>query len=191
MVRVHSVRHRSHCWTGAIGIVAAKMLTRVAALCCCLPLIASCDKASAPLGAANAQTLPAAQQPAPVRDTRKVTYEMQEKCAHDARDWYKHWYEDAPKAPGTEMLNDYTNHYNTKFNRCFVLVHSMMSVRNNKTDKSSASQQSLLADVLENREVGSYFMFLDSSRLMQCQLAEQQCTSTSAWDTLAEPYMED
>src|SRR5580700_5759860 len=63
--------------------------------------------------------------PPTVRDTRVATYELQEKCAKDASVWYKHWWEDGPPVAG--LISNYTNHYNAKLGRCYLIVNSTMN----------------------------------------------------------------
>jgi hypothetical protein len=165
------------------------MLARVAVLCCCLSLVASCDKASALLGAGNQQTPPAIQQPAPQQDTRKAIYELQEKCAHDARDWHKQWYLDSPTDPSIFVTSDYTNHYNARLGRCFIAVEMATLSEEKKTGRAITTHNSRLVDVLENRDLGSAVWF-SGDRPFQCQIDGVECHSRDQWAGLLKPYME-
>src|SRR5580765_997419 len=49
---------------------------------------------------------------------RVADYDLQAKCSKDARVWFKeNWRSDKDTA-----LLDFTNHYNKKQNKCFILV---------------------------------------------------------------------
>jgi hypothetical protein len=163
------------------------MLVRVIAACSSL-LLVSCEKASPPAPPAAA---PVATPAAPSPDTRKAIYELQEKCARDARDWYKHWWEDAPSPAGASINTNYTNHYNAKVGRCFILVTSLQFAKDKKTGKVNRSDEKELVDVLENRGVGTEFIWQDLPINMQCEFNEKECHSAGEWEVLAKPYMED
>jgi hypothetical protein len=153
-------------------------------MCGGLILLASCAKAPAP-------TSPPPPAPPPAPDIRKATYELQEKCARDARDWYKHWWEDVPNAVGTQSVSKYTNHYSAKLGRCFIVVDSTTFNRDKKSGKTSALQSSTLTDVLENRDIGTADWFGANDTFNQCQVNGAACNSPAEWHALAKPYMED
>jgi hypothetical protein len=147
-------------------------------------LVSSCDRQTgSPPTPAPAPT------PAPVHDTRVATYELQEKCAKDSAAWYKHWWED-PKGL-QDLVSNYTNHYNQKSGRCFLVVASTMFSKASKTRQTSSINAKTLVDVLENRDIGT----LDTTSLrpqpIQCQVGGISCASSDEWDARAKPYMED
>lgn len=112
----------------------------------------------------------------------KEEYELQERCAKSAADCFKRWY-------GKEdLLNHYSNHYNKKLNKCFILIIST-TLPKNKPDRPSISK--LLYDVNEQKEYASFFMFTDSKQIMDCTVLGKPCSSETEWDTLIKPYMEE
>jgi hypothetical protein len=117
------------------------------------------------------------------QDTTRHAYEMQEKCANDAREWYKHWWEN-PKDSGLNIPSTYTNHYNVKLDRCFLVVDATVF------GKKSASKMKTLVDVLENREMGAFDETSGLGVLSQCEVAGAHCGSDAEWDALVKPYME-
>jgi hypothetical protein len=168
------------------------MLVRNIMVCSFLLLTASCDQASPPAPTA-APVQPAADvaKPSDQLGARKAIYELQEKCAKDARDWYKHWWEDPPEEPGTHTTSSYINHYNTKQGRCFILVSSTLFRKDAKTGKVSHSDHKELVDVLENGGGGTYDMSSEFPALMLCEVNKQDCHSSGEWEALVRPYMEE
>ncbi len=151
---------------------------------------AACDRLSSP---PSAPTIPAPQAPV---DTRKVTYELQEKCARDAYELYKHEWADKPQGNLRTISLSYTNHYNSKLGKCLMVVTFLYAdaTKGKITDYQSQD----LVDVLENREIGAFLSPMKTTaQAFQCYVAEQTCSNTSAvgapasWERLAKPYMEE
>lgn len=146
-------------------------------------LLASCDSRPAPPTAqAAAPTVSVAAKPDP-----RIAYELDEKCGRNAREWFKHFFED-DHTPN--VTSSYANHYNTAKNRCIVLVSTSIYSKDKKTGKVRMSQSGDLTDVLENRDFGSYFKSVDTGHFLTCSVNDKPCTSTDEWDALAKPYME-
>ena len=105
---------------------------------CALPLLpAACVKSPPP------QPIPAV----PPKDTRKEVYDLNEKCGHDARDWYKHFYEDQPQVQGIKSQSNYTNYYNAASNKCFILIGTTGFMHDKKTGKLLVSDSNPLPGV--------------------------------------------
>lgn len=158
-------------WRGWLWIVL--LVAIVAAF-----LLASCSQSSVPPTKIAAPI---------VRNMRSETYDFQEKCGRDARDWYKDFFEDDHSAP--DVTSNFTNHYNTAKNRCFALVSIDIITRDKKTGKINQSRSSIPTDVLENREIGNYFQSVDTGHFLVCILDDKTCASTGEWDALVKPYM--
>jgi len=127
----------------------------------------------------NAQAIP---QGGIDKDSVKKEYELQERCAKGAAEVFHKWY-------GSEgLLTHYTNHYNKKLNKCFILIIDT-NLPKDKNEHTSISK--LLVDVNEQKEYGSFFMFTDTKEIMECIVLGNPCSSETEWDTLIKPYMED
>jgi len=88
----------------------------------------------------------------------------------------------------------YTNHYNKKLNKCFILVTVTYLSKNEK--KSVSYKQVQLYDINENKEYGVLFTQIDPFMPtiyppMQCTFLEKTCRSTEEWNSLQKPYMEE
>jgi hypothetical protein len=149
--------------------------------CGSLLLLASCEKPSpTPAALAPAVDLP---------DTRKATYDLQEKCARDALAWYKQW-DDVPGVGGVPVISSYTNHYSLKLGGCFIVVKRTEIARDKATGKDGSSHSITLADVLENHDLGVLDTYPNGS-LIACQVNGRACSSVAEWNSLLRPYMEE
>jgi len=157
-----------------------------------LALLTSCAKARspAPPPAPAASATPAVTQ-APV--STRASYELQEKCARDARDWYKHAWEDVPKAPDMEVFSNYTNHYSARRGQCFIVVSSTTVTHSKKTGKPTSTDMGTLTDVLENRDLAAFDSVSsdEGTRVTQCKVAEILCGSRDEWNSLTKRYTEE
>ena len=81
----------------------------------------------------------------------RADYEFQERCGKTAADWFKARFKDgSEKTNDRQAVSDFSNHYNRKLNKCFVLVAwSLFS----KDDLTTWQQ---LYDVNENKQYGNF-----------------------------------
>ena len=123
----------------------------------------------------------------------KEEYELQERCGKRAEERFKEGYGNSivSNGDGTVIMSNYTNHYNRKLNKCFVLVMST-SIPKDKTtrEKYGISTDKTLWDLNENKEYGGFFKF-SKHALMRCDVLEKHCNSENEWDSLVKPYMEE
>jgi|SRR5208283_5225950 len=105
---------------------------------------------------------------------QKANYEMQEKCAKDAAQYFANNY---------AVASRYENHYNTKLNKCFIKV----------VNPSYAHTDNFhLIDINENKLVGCYFIYPGLSKTnVACDVAGTKCQSLDQWNVLAKKYMEE
>jgi hypothetical protein len=116
---------------------------------------------------------------------------MQEKCARDAREWYKaNW--DNRHTPDMYVVTNYTNHYNAKLGGCFVAVDSNVYGKSENSGKPYSMHSTLLVNALENRDIGSATWYKQGEfRHHDCQVNGVACASPDQWKALLKPYMED
>jgi hypothetical protein len=153
--------------------------------------LASCgEKSQAPLAQ---MTAPEIAKPAPpsTPDPRAV-YELRERCGKDAQAWFHHYYEEnVSKVPGYSLINSsFTSHYNERMNMCFAVVNSLTSVHDDKTNASKLFDSRSLADVLENKDRGTFAKFSDMNAPMGCSVDGKNCASAQEWEGLTKPFME-
>jgi hypothetical protein len=110
----------------------------------------------------------------------KEVYELSEKCAKFAAQEFKRIY-----GQEAEVRVDYTNHYNIKLNKCFVLITDLVP-KNNISTK-------YLMDINEHRQTAGFTSRSsgDKIRIWECEVSGTNCHSESEWDALVKPYMEE
>ena len=117
--------------------------------------------------------------------TSARNFEMQQKCAVEASKFFKQY------AGEETALNGYSNHYNIKLNKCFILTNITFKVPGGSDYITGSS----LKDVLENKDFGEY---ASQTQLGQgtCLIYEfgkeniqTQCKSKEEFDNLVEQYM--
>lgn len=119
-------------------------------------------------------------------------YELQERCSKRAEELFKKECGNyiVSNEAGTTMSN-YTNHYNRKLNKCFILV-TQTSIPKDKEamEKWGVSTYKTLWDINENKLYGSFFKF-SKDGLTDCEVLGKHCSSEYEWDALVKPYMEE
>jgi len=127
--------------------------------------------------------------PSPALDARRASYELQENCARDAREWYDHWRREMYAGLRGPAFTEYRNHYSGKYGRCFVWLHW-----DDQLDAHTLMRVESLVDVLENRAIGSYTGVSGPQPLggsTSCEMGGTPCSSPQEWPALIKPYMED
>jgi hypothetical protein len=114
------------------------------------------------LGACSNSAPPVA--PAPKGPTAKEIYELRERCAKDAMEWFKQNYSEPqdpiPVKGGGNISSlppTYENHYSQAHNGCFAVLSQMMSFKfgAQPNQKDQIIQSSTLWDVNENSQIGT------------------------------------
>lgn len=122
--------------------------------------------------------------------TPKDEYGLQERCGSRAEEWFKKEYGGGiVNTKDGRAIASYRNHYNTRLNKCFVVLNYQDLPYKNK--KSKPSRQIGLFDLNEKKDYGSFFKFSDSELLFECVVADKICKSQSEWEALIAPFMDD
>jgi len=118
----------------------------------------------------------------------KENYELQEKCGKRAEEYFKRSFGTGISTDGKQsMLSHYTNHFNSKLNKCFILVTTTIV----QMDKPELSKYlKMLSDINENKNFGN-FSKNGSEIISICNVLDKGCYSESEWDSLVKPYMEE
>ena len=118
-------------------------------------------------------------------DSSKDDYELQERCGKRAEESFRReWGNGIKSVEGEKMSADYSNHYNKKLNKCFVLLS--VSGMSKKYYNSI-----MLYDVNESRTYGSFFKLEYDRPPNQCQVLGKKCKSEDEWNSFVRPYMEE
>jgi hypothetical protein len=120
-------------------------------------------------------------------------YELSERCGKAAEaDFKRDWGNGIQDTKTGQMMASYTNHYNSRRNKCFVLRTTNSYYL--KGQSASGSRSIVLYDINESKEFGSYFARTENSVLgspSDCNVEGKICTSTEEWEKLVKPFMED
>jgi hypothetical protein len=125
---------------------------------------------------------------------RVSDYDLQAKCSKDARAWFnENWSRDKDT-----VLLDFTNHYNKKGNKCFILVE--FHYNNNFVGPGGTgwTNHMSLWDIYENSKYGelvenhyTYFKptVTTSNELVTCDMLGQKCKSMDEFNGFIRPYL--
>jgi hypothetical protein len=112
----------------------------------------------------------------------KVLYELQERCARQAANFFKteSGGEHVVKTKDGTMLEDYENHYSSRLNKCFYLQIS------NHFSKTSNFKSLQLYEINEHKQYGGF-----TSGIGECAMLDRLCRTEQEWRELAKPFLED
>jgi hypothetical protein len=123
-------------------------------------------------------------------------YDLQAKCSKDARTWFnENWSRDKDT-----VLLDFTNHYNKKLNKCFILVEYHYNSHFAGPGGSSWTNRMTLSDVHENVEYGTFAEnhythwkpeVTTYDEVITCEGPPQKCKTTEEFNGFVRPYMND
>jgi hypothetical protein len=127
---------------------------------------------------------------------RATDYDLQAKCSKDARGWFnENWSSDKDT-----ILLDFSNHYNKKENRCFILVERHYNSKLAGPGGASWTNHMSLWNVYENSEYGDFAenhytyykpKVSSSEEVIMCEMLGQKCKTVDEFNALVRPYMND
>jgi hypothetical protein len=125
-----------------------------------------------------------------------TAYDLQAKCAKDARTFFSEtWGQEKDT-----ILLDFTNHYNGKLNKCFILGEHHFNSHLAGTNGDSWSNMMSLFDVYENSKYAefgenhyTYFkpQIHNTEEVITCNVAGTKCNGQQEFNELVRPYMND
>jgi hypothetical protein len=118
--------------------------------------------------------------------------ELQAQCGKWSQEYFNKEYSNGiiNGGDGERLISNYTNHYNKKLNKCFILITSTEFIRNME-NKIESIRVKTLFDLNENKEYGSLIQFENNNKPINCRILEKYCNSEKEWNLLVKPYMED
>ena len=111
-------------------------------------------------------------------------YELQERCGKQAEEIFKK----EPRSTDEDyrtLVHSYTNHYNKKLNKCFILF------KDTGFYKKETHISSTISDVNENKDYGTYFKTVKNKKPFLCNVNGKYCNSEGEWEALLKPFMEE
>ena len=122
---------------------------------------------------------------------KTISFDLQERCARQATQEYKR------QGYATHQMADFTNHYNSKLNKCFMQIQDTDS--NSVRGTIITSKQ--LSDAFEGKVYGNYIWNTEKNKKfwevppLECTVTlpsgEQTiCHSSEEFDSLVKQYME-
>ena len=125
-----------------------------------------------------------------------VEYDLQAKCSKDARAWFNgNWSRDKDK-----ILLDFTNHYDAKLNKCFILVEYHHKSDFAGPGGNSWTNEMSLTDVYQNAKL-AYFAenhitnwkpeFSLRNKVISCNVLDKECKTGEEFNNFVSRYMAD
>jgi hypothetical protein len=114
----------------------------------------------------------------------------QEQCVKRSEEYFNKEYSNGiiNGEDGERLTSNYTNHYNKKLNKCYILITSTQFIRNTE-NKIENIRIKTLFDLNENKEYGSLIQFDNNNKPNNCRILEKYCNSEKEWDLIVKPYM--
>ena len=103
----------------------------------------------------------------------KEAYELQERCGKRAQEVFNKEYGNGNLNTG--VMATYTNHYNRKLNKCFVIVKSI-SYPKEKNKWGTLTDKSLW-DINEMKDYGEFVKFSNMDKPSGCYVLDKRCNS--------------
>ena len=124
------------------------------------------------------------------KPSAKEIYELREDCGKHAATIFKELYGKNGMSNDKDgsYMSSYTNHYNIKPNKCFVLINTTFYPNSKKENVLIMKE---LWDINENKKYGSMARFRKQSIPTDCSVEDRICKSEGEWDSLVKPYMEE
>ena len=141
------------------------------------------------IGCMSQKTSPYSQNGEKLSESDKKIYESQEQCEKHAAILFKKEYgKGYEKYKDGSYMSNYTNHYNSKLNKCFILIN-ITYVPNNKEEDALIMKE--LRDINKNKPYGSLGRFRKQSIPISCSVENRICKSEGEWDSLVKLFMEE
>lgn len=121
----------------------------------------------------------------------KEEYDLQERCGKRCDEVFTKGFGKEGITNSTDkssqMMSNYTNHYNNKMNKCFMIITSTSYLSKTK----DVIVMKNIFDVNENKDYGSVVKYEKRPTTNICWVLGKKCKSEEEWDLLVKPYMEE
>ena len=125
-------------------------------------------------------------------ESKKEEYELQERCGKRADERFKREYGDRiSRYDAGQWVYHYTNHYNKKLNKCFVLIRGHISEKD-----GGFMEFEQLWDINAHKEYGYFMRDRDKGGKVwswtSCFILDKMVDADKEkWDPFVVPYMEE
>jgi len=124
--------------------------------------------------------------------TNKEEYELQERCGKHAKEFFKLEYGSGVfKTKYGQSEAVFTNHYNRKLNKCFVMTTLTDYVYKNNQPEYAKYFVITVLDINENKEYGRFHNIYRQDKPAFCRVADKSCRDMLEWEALIKSYMEE
>jgi len=118
--------------------------------------------------------------------SKTTDLDLQQKCARQAGEAFSHDF--LASLAGKDPLTNFTNHYNSKLGKCFVLINI-----NVITARKTMSETKFLSDAFEGKSYGVYGR--EGDNVTSCEVTlptgeKRRCHSSTEFEDLINVYME-
>jgi hypothetical protein len=132
--------------------------------------------------------------------TRAQSLNQQARCAAQSQKAFLEWQRDFKSGPAANLASlvssDYQSHYNTKLNKCLLLIEATSMLGN------QSSNSALLMDAYERRPYASYLWISRENKkywevpptgceLLPSLREKRNCTTREGFDAFVADYMEE
>jgi hypothetical protein len=131
------------------------------------------------------------------RTDAAVDYDLKAKCAKDSKIRFNENWNSRDK---NTIVLDFTNHYNAKQNKCFILVEYHYNSSYPGQDGWSWMGDANLYDVYENQKYAEFMesheninkpKYSSEDRVISCDVQGDKCKTSDEFNKLVSPYMND
>jgi len=122
---------------------------------------------------------------------KKENLEMQAMCSKGAKDFFNKNYPEPLALP--ENSNGYTNHYDSKLNKCFILINTHLSSGPVGNPNQIVSDATFLYDAYEGKEyatLSTYKLHGENNTPPYCEVLGKLCNEKD-FQNLIKLYMEE
>ena len=131
--------------------------------------------------------------------SKRQGYELSERCGKTAGEKFRReWKQGVVNTETGQMVASFTNHYNSKLNKCFYLLTvNHFTHKNSHGGEATMNLSMMLADINESKGIGNYFGAPTSASKvvaghpLECKVLDKLCSSSEEWEALAKPFVEE
>ena len=124
----------------------------------------------------------------PKTDSSAKSFELQRECAKQAEAFIDYWEKD----PQSKLNDEFSNHYNVKLNKCFVLITQYPKHPGGSVDNIF---EKYLFDAIEKKLYGQYGWAPQEGKKywevppLVCTMLDQTCQSEAEFEAFVNRYM--
>ena len=108
-------------------------------------------------------------------------FDLQQNCAQQAQSFFDYFVTD----PSDKHREEYSNHFNEKLKKCFILISNSLGEGNNHFFSED------LYDAVEKKQYGFFAVGVPTyQKPIDCKMLDKTCISRDEFDAFVKVYME-